>query len=155
MRGFRTPIRAEANLVRVTEEGDSFGWPQNEIIRTVTGPGEIMKILLIALSLAAVAIVPTVASAADGTTTTKPAMECCNTTCPVCDMAVNTSVAPTSFKPNESTKIAHPASETAMVGFCSEKCKTAYSQDPGKYNDKILPQWQKSRENQKGTSKGS
>lgn len=113
-----------------------------------------MKILLFVLSLTAFAFVPSMASAAEGAATSAEVMECCNTSCPVCDMAVDKGVAPATFKPTESVKTKHPGIESAKVGFCSEKCKTAYTKEPEKYEGKIVPQWEKSKGNQKGTAKG-
>lgn len=97
-------------------------------------------IALVALSLSIA--VPVGAAAADGATTHAAAMDCCNTTCPVCDMAVDKAVNPEPFKPSESAKKKHAGIETAHVGFCSDKCKMAYQKEPAKYEDKITPQWQ-------------
>ena len=102
-----------------------------------------MKSITLSLALVALAFAtPTVLVAADGAATTPMQMDCCNTTCPVCDMVINKAVPPATFKPSESVKAKHPGIEVAQVGFCSEKCKTVYQDDPSKYESKITPQWQ-------------
>lgn len=101
-----------------------------------------MKIIILAVLAFALPLAVPAASAAE-TTTPAPAMECCNTTCPVCDMAVDKSVGMTSFKPSESVKTTHPGIETAKVGFCSEKCHTAYMKEPAAYEAKVVPLWMK------------
>jgi hypothetical protein len=103
-----------------------------------------MKTFLLACALALPIAAP-LAMAADGTTAPAATMECCNTTCPICDMPVDKAVKTVEFKPSESIKHQHAGIGTATVGFCSEKCHTAYVKDPGKYEAKIVPQWQKSK----------
>lgn len=99
----------------------------------------------IALSLALVALAfatPTALVAADGAATAPMQMDCCNTTCVVCDKPVDKAIAPGVFKPTTSTKIKHPELEGASVGFCSTACKTEFEKAPEKYEEKLFPQWQ-------------
>lgn len=113
-----------------------------------------MKTLLITASLLAM-YVATPAVAVDApTTTTAPAMECCNTACPVCDMAVDPKVGSANFKPSETVKAKNPGIESAKVGFCSDKCKAAFEKEPAKYEDKIVPQWLQNK-NKQGKAKAS
>ena len=104
-----------------------------------------MKIIILALCALTIPLAAPLASAADGTTAAAATMHCCNTVCPVCDMPVDKSVKTVEFKPSEGVRHKHVGIETAKVGFCSEKCHMAYMKDPGKYEDKIVPQWQKSK----------
>ncbi len=101
------------------------------------------------LLLCAVAgsIAPATATAADQAASTTATTEaaCCNTTCVVCDKAVDPSVKTTSFKPSESVKTANPGIENAKIGFCSDACCASYEKDPAKFESKIVPHWQKSK----------
>lgn len=104
-----------------------------------------MKTIILALCALTLPLAAPLATAAEGTTAAAATMDCCNATCPVCDMAVDKAAKTTEFKPSEGVKHKHAGIETAKVGFCSEKCHTAYMKDPGKYEVKIVPQWQKSK----------
>lgn len=99
-----------------------------------------MKIIILAVLALALPLALPSASAAE-TTTPAPAMECCNTTCPVCDQAVDKAAGMASFKPSESVKTTHPGIENAKVGFCSGKCHAAYLQEPAAYEPKVVPLW--------------
>jgi len=101
----------------------------------------LMKILILALLVFAMPIASSLA-AAEGSGAVHT-MECCNTTCPVCDMPVDKAVGSAAFKPSESVKTKHPGIENAKVGFCSEKCHMAYMKEPASYEAKVVPLWMK------------
>ncbi len=72
-------------------------------------------------------------------------MDCCNTVCPTCDMKVDPAVKPIAFKPSADVKAKHAGIDTAMVGFCSDACRTSYEKDPAKFESKVVPMWQESK----------
>ena len=63
---------------------------------------------------------------------------CINQTCPVDGKPVDASVKMVPFNSKTDTKgKADPAGTADMVGFCSEKCKEAYLQNPDRYRDNL------------------
>jgi len=106
-----------------------------------------MKLLLPSLALAFACFAPvTSVFAADQDTTKGAHMGAYNTACPVCDKDVNAQV-------NTATMVDRPNSKHhdmagSKVGFCTDACHSSYMKDPAKYDDKLEPQWLKSKNKQ-------
>ena len=102
-----------------------------------------MKSMTLSLALVALAFAtPTVLVAADDAAAVPMQMDCCNTTCAVCDKPIDKAVTPATLKSTTGTKMKHPEMENANVGFCSMACKTEFTKAPEKYEEKLFPQWQ-------------
>lgn len=107
-----------------------------------------MKSLALALALLVPATFAAPAlSAAEGGENAKPSKTTMNTTCPVCDKAVDQTVPSIAYVPRDKVKAEQDgvSPHTHVVAFCSIACRDTYEQKPMDYADKVETDWQKSK----------